>query len=392
MKLIPIVCMLLLITGCWDRKEINDLAIIMATGIDQKKDNVTEISVQVFLPKESAGGQGMGGTDGSGGGGGSGQTMVVSALGESIGDAIAHLQEKLPRQTFWGHDEVFIFGEQRAKAGITDDIDFLIRARQPRERASVFVSEGPAIDTLRLMPSLERNSAETLREIARSHTGLEISLKDISNMLFQEMNAAVLPYIVILPPEPNKPPENTNAVIYGCAVFKKGKMVGNIDNRVTRGILWLRNEIKNSIFTVYLQDEKGSISLRMVNGAAKITPQIKGNTWHIAVDIETDDNVLQNTTNQDLMDPNVVKEVERITNKEIEARVRTAIDQLQKGMNADIIGFSEAFHRHYPKQWNRVKNKWDEQFPKIEIQITSHSRIRRPGNVSKKPMQGGDRG
>lgn len=36
----------------------------------------------------------------------------------------------------------------------------------------------------------------------------------------------------------------------GTAVLKKDKMVGQIDTKVTRGLLWLRNEIEVTAITI----------------------------------------------------------------------------------------------------------------------------------------------
>ena len=60
------------------------------------------------------------------GSGGSPQTLVRSAKGITIADAMAKLQEKLPRHIFWGHSEVFIFNRELAMDGIADHIDFIL--------------------------------------------------------------------------------------------------------------------------------------------------------------------------------------------------------------------------------------------------------------------------
>ena len=44
-------CMsLLCLTGCWDRVEVNDLAIVTGTAIDKKDDEI-ELTIQIFRPK-----------------------------------------------------------------------------------------------------------------------------------------------------------------------------------------------------------------------------------------------------------------------------------------------------------------------------------------------------
>ncbi|WP_314003273.1 hypothetical protein [uncultured Paenibacillus sp.] len=63
--ILALVLLMFLLTGCWDRTEINDLALITAAGIDKKDEKTIELSVLVFAPKGAAGGQ-----SGLGGGGG----------------------------------------------------------------------------------------------------------------------------------------------------------------------------------------------------------------------------------------------------------------------------------------------------------------------------------
>lgn len=39
-----------LMTGCWDRNEMDDLALVMASGIDLTDDGQLEITLQIALP------------------------------------------------------------------------------------------------------------------------------------------------------------------------------------------------------------------------------------------------------------------------------------------------------------------------------------------------------
>lgn len=51
---------ILLLTGCWDRKELNDRAIWLATGLDAGKNGGVEISGQITIPQEQSQGGGSG--------------------------------------------------------------------------------------------------------------------------------------------------------------------------------------------------------------------------------------------------------------------------------------------------------------------------------------------
>ncbi|MFX4608964.1 Ger(x)C family spore germination C-terminal domain-containing protein, partial [Acinetobacter baumannii] len=77
---------------------------------------------------------------------------------------------------------------------------------------------------------------------------------------------------------------------------------------------------------------------------------------------EAEDDVVQNTTTLKIMNPDISRMLENELRAEIEHHVRTALDQVQKKMNADILGFADAFRRKYPDEWNRAKNRWEEIF------------------------------
>lgn len=79
--LIPSVSFLiLLLAGCWDRVEINDLAIVVGIGLHKTDDDLIELSMQMVNPSSMISGQG-----GSGGQQGNGQlTTVEKAVGKNI--------------------------------------------------------------------------------------------------------------------------------------------------------------------------------------------------------------------------------------------------------------------------------------------------------------------
>lgn len=181
-----------LLTGCWDRTEINDLAIVTAAGMDLADDGKIKLSVQIFVPSASTSDP-----TSSAFTGGSNQTIVRSAIGLNLADATARLQETLSRRVFWGQADVFIFGQKLAERGINEPMDFLTRHPHPRERANLFVSEGEATEVLELRTPTERNTAELLREMAILQSGLNITMLQAVEELSEEAHTAVIPMVVV---------------------------------------------------------------------------------------------------------------------------------------------------------------------------------------------------
>lgn len=367
------------LSGCWDRIEITDLAIVTAAAIDKKGNDQIELSVQVFIPSSISSGGGQGGSSQ----GGSGvTTMVRFAKGSNIADALSKLQSKLPRKIFWGHCKVFVFGEKLAKEGIQEQLDFLLRHPQPREKANVYVSKGEAKPILESLPPLENYSGEVLRELSDLHIGMQVTLQDLDEMLTGTPQAAALPFIKILPPGKGQKKLQGIPYIFGTAVFKKDKMTGTMTEKETRGLLWLRDEVESYTVTIKPKGEKGEISLSPVSAKVKIIPQIINGEWKILVKINTDGAVIQNGTNLNLSNPKSLKAAERAYQKDIEKRIEMAFLHTQD-KKADILGLGKDFYRKYPKQFNKVDNHWDEIFAEMEVEVDVAAHIRRQGYINK---------
>ncbi|NGQ94504.1 Ger(x)C family spore germination protein [Brevibacillus sp. SYP-B805] len=372
------------IAGCWDRKEINDVLLVSAVGIDKKNDKI-EISIQIVVPKATGGGQQSISGGGGGGGGGVNPTFVNSATGITIADAIAKLQEQISRKIFWGQMKVLIFGEELAKEGIREHVDYLARHPQSRLRLHVFVSKGKAADILEVLPPLEKSSAESARELALSQFGLNKTMKELLQMLKGEAGAAALPRIEEVPPTTGGEKDHTTVRLNGTAVFKKDKMVGYVNDELTRGILWLRNEIKRATVTIEPSETKGRVSLELIRAKTELIPQIEHGTWKMTLKAVAEDDVVQNATNLDMLNPSVLKMLQKEAKKDLENRVYLALKKVQKGMKADIFGFAEAFHRKYPKQWAAAKDRWDQIFPNVEVKVDATVYIHRPGVSTESP-------
>lgn len=366
----------LLLNGCWDRTEINDLALITAVAIDQAKDQTIELSVQMVIPRQIGGGQSIG--EGSSG---DQYTIVRTEYGSNIADALSKLQSVVPRKIFWGQCKVFIFGEALAKDGIQESMDFLVRHPQTRERANVYVSKGKAAKILFLSPPMERSSAEVLRELSNLAIGIRVTLNELNLMLSEEPQTAILPYVHILPAEKGLKELQTIPYLIGAAIFQNDKMIGQISEKTTRGVLWLRDEIQEYTATFQSEKIKGSVSLKPVKATVKFIPIIEHNKWKLTILVLTKGDIIQNGTFLNPIGPNIVYEFEQAFEKDVKDRIELALREVQHNMKTDVFHFAKAFYRKYPKQWLQVKDRWNTLFPQIEVDIVVKAIIVMPGLV-----------
>lgn len=360
---------------------MNDLAFVTGAAIDQIDDNQIELTVEIFTPQGMGGGM-MGSQSQSGG---SQSSYTSSAIGANIADAMSHLQEKMSRKIFWGHSEIYLFGEEAARNGIEDDIDFLLRAPQPRERAYIYAVKGKAKRIFQMHPVLERTTAEALREMSRSRVSISVTLAELSMMLTGDTDAVAIPWIRDLMPFRKQQTTRQAGYSVGTAVFRKDKLAGVLDDTTSGGVLWLRNEIRHAVVTVKPVGFPGAVSLWRVSSQTKLKPVIQNGKWSMKVMINAEFNVLQNDTNFDLSNNNeAVRAIEEAANRQIESQIRQALNLAQIKWNADIFDFAGKFHRKYPQAWKKRRDEWDTLFPQIKVSIVTDSKLVRPGRSNVK--------
>ncbi len=364
----------LFLSGCWDRRELNDMAIVQSAAIDKGQDNQLDLTIQVLIPRLAGNGQQ---------GAGEPQSVLRSAKGENFADALSKLHSKLPRHIFWGHCKVYIFGERYASEGLHRDLDYLLRHPEPRGRTHLFVSEGKAANVLELQPPLEGNIGKVLRKLAEKEIGVNVTMKDFQQMTTADSGGAVLPLIRYLPPKHGEKKEETIANIVGTALFKKDRMIGKVDLPTTRGILWLRDDIEVVGLTVDSPEGGGTLSFDPFKQHTELIPKIENGEWKVKALIRAQGALVQNASRLDITDPEQSLEVEREIEKDIKERISQSLEHVQVGMRTDVFRFAEAFHRSYPEKWKEAKSHWHDIFPKITVEYDIKAKVRRPGMTTK---------
>jgi spore germination protein KC len=376
-KYLPfIICLCLLtLSGCSDRVELQDLAIITAAAIDRLDDGKIRISVQIFIPRAIVSGQ-------SGENPSQGAIFVREGIGDNLANAVSMLQINVPRKLFWGQCKIYIFGKKQAKSGIRDEVDYLARHPKPRGNSFLYVSEGEANELLKLVPPLERYSGEALKKLTVSESGLITTLRDVDMGLMGESESVSMPYIKKLNSrEYARKLHETIPVIDGMAIFKKDQMVGVLNLKESRGLLWLKDDVKSSTVSIKPKGEDGAITMTPTLGQMKVSPQIKDGRWIMNVTIAIEGDIVQNETHLNLMNVDVMMKITKEYEAALKERVTLTIEKLQQEYKTDVIDFGRRFHQKYPKEWRKVRSKWDEKFPEVEVKFTVSAKVRRPGYI-----------
>jgi spore germination protein KC len=366
---------MILLTGCWNRVEINDIAIVTAIGLDLVEDDKLRLTLQVAVPSKLV----TGGTGGSSGK----STIVISETGATVSEAYRNIQGKLSRRIFFSQSRVLLIGEDLAKKGVFHIVDFHTRYAEPRINSFIMFTKGKASKIINSMPKFESVSAEEMRELAKM--GLKVYVRDFLNMLLTEGIEPFASQFTLKPLEVStKNKSGETQAVSGIAVFKGDKLVGWMDEVETRGLLWIRNEIKTGVITIKIPEEKGggNISMEIVRGETNIVPILKQGELKLDVDVVTELSVIENDSKVNLHETKVIEEIQTNAEEEISKRIEMIIEKAKKEYKSDIFGFGQSVYKKYPKEWNtHYKKNWENEFAQTKVTIHSKALVRRIGLI-----------
>lgn len=391
--LLLVVMNTVLLTGCWDRIEINDIAIVLAVGVDKTDDGDICLSLLIPTPKKLST---SGGVSGKGGSEDDTSEIVISESGKDLIDAYRKLQGKLPREVLFSHMRVIVIGEKLAQDGVAGVLDFFSRQRQSNLRTHVLFTKENIDEILAGNSGIEQSVAEVLHEEGEMGIGIEIDLKDFINMMNEEGVNPLAGQLVKIPLKAkSKSNEKIEASkskkpyisLRGAAVFQQDKLVGWINYDEVRDVLWLRDEIKSGVGAIIVDvpEEKGGgkIGVRILEAKTKLQPKINEDVLTMHVSIETTAVIYNNSSKLNLSDPKVIYDVEKMTENRLQERIQITLDKLQKQLRCDVLGFGTAVYREYPEEWReKYKDNWDEAFPELSVEVACKAALPRVGFVT----------
>ncbi|TCP57618.1 spore germination protein KC/spore germination protein [Tumebacillus sp. BK434] len=371
-------------TGCWDRTEVNDIAIVLATAYDLEEDGKFRVSVQLPLP-----GQLGGNTGGGGGTSGSTSFYVDSETGVSIRDASERLQQRMPRQLFYAHRRVMVIGQEFARAGIRPVFDAAARIPENRLTASIVIAGGKGYELLNRQPRFERFSSEGIREIVNAESVFNATIKDVAQNLSLTGIDALIPIVVSHASEGTEQ-KNKEVQFGNYAAFHDDKMTGTLKGEGIEGIRWLKERIKPYSVTLYMDGDK-TVLVNVYKGNSSVKPVRRKDHFHYQVKVNATAYVLENLDGIDLSSPDSIQTLNRAMEARIRESVLAAAKDMQR-MNSDFCGLGLVIARKYPQEWRNTYHKqWGDELQKATFDVQAKVNISRIGLTSENLAKKGEK-
>jgi len=380
-----------LLSGCWNRIELNELSIVSATSFDFNGDKWVN-SFQVIIPSAISSGTGL-----AGGGGSQSPVTVFSSEGNTIREAVSKSSMETPRQLFFAHNNALIISDEVARQGINQILDLHYRNTDARETVHVLITQGNARAILERLVHTEKIPGQGIREILSNESRNasfipSVMMYELAMAITSEGKGAVIPEIIFAGDEQDgksldvlkETYEKGKLRLGRLAVMRGDKFAGWLSREEALGVSFIANKVRSSnlAFKCKPSDTKYNSSFRLQNSETKLKPVMRDGKITMRLDIKGGGYLLESNCVMDLSQPATVKRLEQQLQDEVKKMI-TQSWEATKRMKVDIYGFADAIHRKYPKQWKRVKNNWEETFSHIQIEPHIKISMNRVGLTSK---------
>ena len=363
--------------GCYDSKEIDQTAYMIALGIDKNTENGYTYTLQFAAPKgESTEQEGENSTA---------YNIVIDAPDFYTAKNMAN--NYLSKTVDMSHLKMLVFSAKVDSAGFLRHSQFLLREREVRPHISVAVSDNSAEEYIKnVKPHLEASTAKYYELMALRSNNIYAPSKRLSEFV-DEINSSggvsVLPIACTNPDDfssisnqesglladttHSKIKENTSEL--SCmAIFKNGKITGLMDKDDTMIFNILKRKIRTTSITFknpFYNSELMTFRITVPH-AAEYTIDNKKKPCHITVSQGFDVEFLGNTLPKGFSS---YDEIYSYLDRALTQKIKDYFYDLSRHKNADIMKIEKRYKEKFLTEANPEAKKWQDLFNSATFDI-----------------------
>lgn len=413
------------LTGCYDYREINTLAIVSATEINKIGDEY-QVSVQAINP------QAPDKTTNS-----QAPFIIYTGTGKTIQEAYRSITLSASRFMYSNHLDLLIINEKIAKENISDLIDYYIRNPGIRNEFYVLISKDDNILSI-TTPIDEISSASIKESIENNYKYYGVSSRttfsEFVNMNLNPNQEIVLPTIELIKDThtedknineskdnnedvnankdkdnndnndknksnnsedknnksnqeenesdgtSNKNTEKTEVkdkyLLGGYAIFKNNKLIGYLNNKESINYNILTNNIKNTIITYECSKNK-YLAVEITNSNSSI--KTKNNK--VSININLKGNINESHCNIDITKNKNIKKISHEIEEKLNKEITNDILNVRDNYHTDIYKFKDIIYKHDYSYYQKIKNNYDEAYQNLDISVKTNIQLVEKGNI-----------
>lgn len=348
-KILIIILTLLLCTGCFDYKEINDLAIINAIGVDYENDEYV-ITLEILndqIDKDSS----------------KITSYTKVGHGKNLTSAIENAADKLSKQLIFNHIKLMILSKSIIEEKFENIIDLFLRNTYFRENFYVISATKNKPETLLNHTTNEAPIAST----AITDTLESIRYSSNTNVLkkFDEIVEEIITYGIDTCFS-NITLKDNEFIVDGMSIFNNYSYKSNLSNEYVKIYNLLTDNFDRPTYTINYDNL--SFTTAINNG--KINTEIKSGTINVTGNLMG--RIIDNDPKYNIRDPKNLERIDNDFTNLLNKKISEFIKVLQDN-NSDILGITR---NYYKKTRTKDKDYW------LKLDIKSNIKF----NINKKGL------
>ncbi|MBU5255621.1 Ger(x)C family spore germination protein [Tissierella praeacuta] len=368
-----LVLMAILLTGCWNYREIDKLALVSGIAVDKNDLNKGyEVTAEIISIPTSAKEPNFNSTK-------------IQSKGEGVFDCMRNMINVSAKQLFWSHAAILIIGEDVAKESILPILDWITRDSEPRLTLYILVSK-----------------ADTAKDILSSKSlSTEIRSFEIEDMIISNKRLSKIPNVQVyqllndVSTDGIYPVLPTVELVYngdketmalsGGAIFNNDKLVDYMDFEDVKSYLFIRNQITGGLINTTLinNDSIDNIDLEIFKNKTKINPIISNEEISMNIKIKTEVSIAESSNSINALNKMDIQKLETVAEKTLKDNILKTITRAQNDFELDIFGFGNLVKEKMPHVWKDIENNWNEIFKDLKINLDVDINVRGSGHLLK---------
>lgn len=358
---------LFLFSGC-NVTQLHERMIVQGIGVDYTEGSYV-VTMHVF-DAVSAGQGSEGGTD---------EVQVLTAQGDSVLDAFTSITRQAGHEPLYSQNLVLILGEEVAKEGLEQVLDFFIRYYEARPDVNMFVARGLAADILNSEADGKRIQAAQIEDLSQANGLYAVpSSSTVMHVAAALESETASPNIAVL--KKAKIGENDVISADGTALFHDGRMVGYLDHDQTRGMMLMMGETGGGTEVLEVEGV-GRVTFSLGKNKSEITTKIENGLPVFTITVQTDANIYEiDRSVRDKLTGDSFRYMNEALKQRLEEECRGALQTCIMENRSDIFQFGKrvlqadpAYYREY------VEGQWDTMMAKAQYHVQVDVSIKRVG-------------
>lgn len=374
-------------TGCYNYRELNQIALTSAIGIDKSEDGEYIVTIQVLNTQKQS--------SESSSSGGQPKFILYKQRGKTLQSALRTIVSKAPRRLHVNHTDILLISEKVAKDGMKDILDFFARNVEFRKQFLVVISQDSnPEDVLQILTPLETLNSKDIKESILANvkyygTARKVSFEQLLNIYLNRRLQIVVPSLKVIGKADKGSSEDNikqsipdaSIQLQPLAVFKDDKLLGYLTDQQSRAFNYVQNNIQNSIVTFNCSDNQEFTS-EIISSKTSLKTNIKDKK--ILISIKAKGSIKEFHCDMDLLNPEVIQKLQSMLNEQMEKIILKSINEVQNKYEIDIFGFEDALYKDSPKGYKKLKEQYgNELIENLEIEVSVDVKLQTKGNIVK---------